>query len=132
LQESIDNPFNSVRFAMHIAHPQPILLAAAAMLLVAALGGSAIPSLLPVAGFKPDVAPSTQLAPAARCGRCGVIESIRAVGSHAEVRSVAWRITVRLDDGSVRALSQRAAPLFSVGDRVRFITSASGYGLERA
>jgi outer membrane lipoprotein SlyB len=42
---------------------------------------------------------------------------------------MAWRITVRLDDGSVRALSQRAAPAFSVGDRVRIV---DGAGLERA
>jgi len=44
-------------------------------------------------------------------------------------KSTAWRITVRLDDGSVRTLSQPAAPPFAVGDRVRIV---NGSGLERA
>lgn len=109
-----------------------MLLAAAAVLLVAALGGSVIPSLLPAAAFKPDAAPIAQLAAPARCERCGVIEAIRAVESRGEAGSVAWRITVRLDDGSVRALSQRAAPPFAVGDRVRIVGGAGGSDLERA
>ena len=41
----------------------------------------------------------------------------------------AWRITVRLEDGSVRTLSHNAPPPFAVGDRVRIV---SGSGLERA
>ncbi len=32
-----------------------------------------------------------------------------------------WRVTVRLDDGSVRTLSQKAQPPFAVGDRVRIV-----------
>lgn len=41
----------------------------------------------------------------------------------------AWRVGVRLDDGSLRTLSQSAAPPFAVGDRVRIVNGSS---LERA
>jgi outer membrane lipoprotein SlyB len=114
---------------MHIARPQPMLLAAAALLIAAALGGNAIPGVAYLGGFKAEPVPAAPPAPAAACARCGVIEAIRAVELRGDSRSMAWRITVRLDDGSVRALSQRAAPAFSVGDRVRIV---DGAGLERA
>jgi outer membrane lipoprotein SlyB len=41
----------------------------------------------------------------------------------------AWRVTVHLEDGSVRTLSQNVPPPFAVGDRVRIV---SGSTLERA
>jgi outer membrane lipoprotein SlyB len=44
-------------------------------------------------------------------------------------KHAAWRVTVRLDDGSVRMLSQAAQPPFVVGDRVRIV---NGSGLARA
>ena len=40
-----------------------------------------------------------------------------------------WRVTVRLEDGSVRTLQQAAQPPFAVGDRVRII---DGKSIERA
>lgn len=40
-----------------------------------------------------------------------------------------WRVSVRLDDGSLRTLSQNAQPPFSVGERVRIV---NGAGIERA
>ena len=43
-------------------------------------------------------------------------------------KHTAWRVTVRLEDGSVRTLSQEAQPPFAVGDRVRI----NGSSLERA
>jgi len=43
-------------------------------------------------------------------------------------KHTAWRVTVRLEDGSVRTLSQPAQPPFAVGDRVRIVNS----NLERA
>jgi outer membrane lipoprotein SlyB len=30
-----------------------------------------------------------------------------------------YRVTLRMDDGSLRTLSQREAPAYAVGDRVR-------------
>ncbi|HYM28592.1 MAG TPA: glycine zipper 2TM domain-containing protein [Steroidobacteraceae bacterium] len=43
-------------------------------------------------------------------------------------KHTAWRVTVRLEDGTVRTLSQSAQPPFAVGDRVRIVNST----LERA
>jgi len=41
----------------------------------------------------------------------------------------AWQVTVRLDDGSLRTLTQAAQPPFAIGDRVRIV---NGSTLERA
>ena len=43
-------------------------------------------------------------------------------------KHTAWRVTVRLQDGSVRTLQQSAQPPFAVGDRVRI----NGETIERA
>jgi outer membrane lipoprotein SlyB len=43
-------------------------------------------------------------------------------------KQTAWRVTVRLEDGSVRTLQQSAQPPFRVGDRVRI----NGNAIERA
>ena len=43
-------------------------------------------------------------------------------------KHTSWHITVRLEDGSVRTLSQDTQPPFAVGDRVRI----NGSSLERA
>ncbi len=44
-------------------------------------------------------------------------------------KRTAWRVTVRLDDGTVRTLTQGAQPPFAIGDRVRIV---NGSTLERA
>jgi outer membrane lipoprotein SlyB len=44
-------------------------------------------------------------------------------------KRTAWRVTVRMEDGSVKTLSQSAPPPFAVGERVRIV---NGTGLERA
>lgn len=44
-------------------------------------------------------------------------------------KRTAWQVTVRLDDGSLRTLSQTSQPPFAVGDRVRVV---GGNGIERA
>lgn len=36
-------------------------------------------------------------------------------------KQTAWRVTVRMDDGSVRTLQQSAQPPFATGDRVRIV-----------
>jgi hypothetical protein len=81
------------------------------------------------------------------CATCGVVESVRAVpgrrdgtrSKDVEVRVVAgtaavderdgasrvsYRITVRMDDGSYRTLSQSAAPTVSPGQPVRIADGA--------
>jgi len=44
-------------------------------------------------------------------------------------RRTEWRVSVRLEDGTLRALSQKAQPPFAVGDRVRIV---DGSWMERA
>jgi outer membrane lipoprotein SlyB len=51
-----------------------------------------------------------------------------AVEKHVK-KHTAWQVTVRLDDGSARTLSQAAQPPFAIGDRVRIL---DGKLLERA
>lgn len=51
-----------------------------------------------------------------------------AIEGHVKKQTV-WRVTVRLDDGSVRTLQQSAQPPFAVGDRVRIV---DGKSIERA
>jgi outer membrane lipoprotein SlyB len=51
-----------------------------------------------------------------------------AIEGHVKKHTV-WRVTVRLDDGSVRSLQQSARPPFAVGERVRIV---DGKGIERA
>jgi outer membrane lipoprotein SlyB len=51
-----------------------------------------------------------------------------AIEGHVKKRTV-WRVTVRLEDGSVRTLQQGAQPPFAVGDRVRI---GEGNKIERA
>lgn len=91
-------------------------------------------------------------AQAATCKHCGVIESIRVVeirgdssgrgavaGATGGVyagdtieknvkKSTAYRITLRMDNGTYRTLSQPEAPRFAVGERARI---AKGLVLER-
>lgn len=54
------------------------------------------------------------------CAACGVVESIRAI----EV-STAYRVTVRMDDGSYRTVSQPGLPAQSVGEHVRVVNGTT-------
>jgi hypothetical protein len=158
LQEAVQDILATVSFDMQIARTHPIMVAAAAaVLLLGLLGAAAISGVLPVAVSKRAdsaslvqriASPQPRLAQAARCTTCGVVEAIRTVAVQGEAsgagvtaggfaghqiekhtkKSTAWRITVRLDDGSVRTLSQPAAPPFAVGDRVRIV---NGSGVQR-
>lgn len=106
---------------MEQGRTHPVLIAASvAVLLFSLLGAAALTGVLPSAFPKPV---------AARCADCGVIEAIRGSGDAVDNGQAAWRVTVRLDDGSLRTLPQRGQPPYAVGDRVRIIDS---FGLERA
>lgn len=39
-------------------------------------------------------------------------------------KSTSWRVSVRMDDGSLRMLSQSAQPAFAVGDKVKVVNGA--------
>jgi outer membrane lipoprotein SlyB len=118
----------------------PLVIASGVAVLLFSLVGAAA-----VTGLLPGVAPATDThgagtqktakAAAARkssaCRNCGVVTWVRTVevdGSNkrAEKRTE-HSITVRMDDGSERTLSQVAPPAFSVGARVR----VNGNAVER-
>jgi len=61
------------------------------------------------------------------CANCGTVEAIRTVvvanGADGSKRTV-YRITVRMDDGSFRTLSQATPPSVAVGEAVRITDGA--------
>ncbi len=74
---------------------------------------------------------------AASCPVCGTIESIRAVEVYDGLGAVAgttpagesgprhvYRVTVHMDDGSFRTVSQSAPPALAIGDKVRLVQGA--------
>jgi hypothetical protein len=92
--------------------------AAVAAMSFSLLGIAAITGILPGALSQKSADPASLESPAhgksVSCPSCGIVQAIRAV----EVHNV-YRVTVRMDDGSFRTVSQSAAPVFAVGDKVR-------------
>lgn len=130
-------------------HPL-ILGAAASVMLVSLVGVGTIAGVIPtadelrtVAGTeKSGRAPSggsreLHIVPSAACASCGIVEAQRTVeikGDAATASNVdadqplakrfAYRVTVRMEDGSYRTVSQASAPAFAIGDRVRIVDGA--------
>ena len=118
----------------------PLVIAAGiAVLLFSLVGAAAVTGLLPAVAPAADphsaATQKTAKAAAARkssaCRNCGVVTWVRTIevdgsSKRAEKRTE-HSITVRMDDGSERTLSQVTAPAFSVGARVR----VHGNALER-
>ncbi len=108
----------------------PLLIGAGvAVLLSSLVGAAALTGALPSDAGPSAIGESTARAAAAkntRCRTCGVITSTKTV-TEATNRKL-YRITVRMDDGSVRTLSRATEPAFAVGARVR----VNGNALERA
>ena len=113
---------------------RPQLLVAGAVASVALLGLGALVVLAPArsperseaASAKgPDAAP--RLGAGSSCASCGTVEAIRTVvvasGADGAKRTV-YRITVRMDDGSFRTLSQALPPSVAVGEAVRITDGA--------
>jgi hypothetical protein len=105
------------------------------------LPGSYSRGSTPVAGSTAAPAMTAPGTPA--CATCGVVESVREVGGKRaagvevrlvasgtpgdavlETKRVSYRVTVRMDDGSYRTLSQPAPPAVAVGDPVRVADGA--------
>lgn len=93
------------------------------------------------AGSRGDAEPSIRLNDPSICAVCGVVEAIRPyeirstsaarggedaqeAGNAALVPRTAYRVTVRMEDGSYRTLSQPTRPMFKSGDRVRIADGA--------
>ncbi|HXZ54435.1 MAG TPA: hypothetical protein VEF92_06490 [Burkholderiales bacterium] len=131
------------------ARVRSLAIAAAAAVGVAALIGlGASSGVLPGkrAAAPEETPPPSGLKPAV-CALCGIVESIRSVevyeesgagGGAADLRNnaenpgagspeknlrkrVVWRVTVRMTDGSYRAISLPSPPVFAVGEKVRVV-----------
>ncbi|MBV8030722.1 MAG: hypothetical protein JO035_04365 [Betaproteobacteria bacterium] len=102
-----------------------------ALVLFGLVGATALTRGLPqnLAAYNPHLTPmleSTASAAAARksdCRACGVVAAVRPIeireSAESGVKERVFRIVVRMDDGTERALTQPRAPLFGVGSRVR-------------
>jgi outer membrane lipoprotein SlyB len=116
----------------------PLLIGAGVALLISGLvGAAAITGVLPV---QKQAAPAPLLENTARaaaakkanCRTCGVVAAVRKVEVKGEVAQKAtkrtvYRVTVRMDDGGERTVTQASAPAHGVGARVR----VNGNALER-
>ena len=105
-----------MQFSMTRLHPLYIG-AGVAVIFLCLLSVSAITGLVPSAGSQRFEAPRARAA-AVACANCGAVVAIRSVQSTSTPN---WRVTVRLDDGSYRTLSQPGEPSFAVGGRVRIV-----------
>jgi hypothetical protein len=110
-------------------------------LLVVAAASVALAGVAAVVGFVPwrnaekvEAAPAKapeavprRAGSATSCANCGTVEMIRSVvvpnGTDGSKRTV-YRITVRMDDGSFRTLSQVLPPSVAVGETVRITDGA--------
>lgn len=99
-----------------------------AILLFSLVGGAAITGVMPqdIAKHNPlanplvDTTASAAAAKRSNCRTCGVISAIRPIRIEGQSGTVAaYRVTVRMDDGSERMLSQSTQPLLPIGARVR-------------
>lgn len=100
-----------------------VLVAVAAMVGLASSRSAEEPEAAPVK--RPDAGP--RRAVGATCANCGTVEAIRTVmvaGAADGTKRTVYRITVRMDDGSFRTLSQAAPPSVAVGEAVRISDGA--------
>ncbi len=148
-----------------LRQPHPLVLgAAAAVLVFSVLGSAAIVSWIPAgqtaapSSTERNAPASTQETAAAACLNCGSVSAIHAVRIEKDATTLiapdnpgndkrmtytvgepttisanskstpmvvdivtVYRVTVRMDDGSYRTLSQADAPAVAVGDKVRVV-----------
>jgi hypothetical protein len=107
----------------------PLVAAMAASVTIAGLIGlGAVTGVLPIA--RSPVQREARLAgadiravPPSACALCGTVESIRTfdVSDQAGATGQVYRVTVRMDDGSFRAISLSTPPAFAVGEKVRVV-----------
>ena len=101
----------------------PVVIAGGiAVLLFSLVGAAAITGALPSASERKLASPGKVARPSA-CRNCGIVADVRPPAS----RHGAYRVVLRMDDGSERIVVQPDEPAFGIGARVRVI----GQSLER-
>jgi hypothetical protein len=113
---------------------RPNLLIVGAVASVALVGVAALVGLVSSrSAEKLEAAPQKEAdagprrALGAACANCGTVEAIRTVmvaGPADGTKRTVYRITVRMDDGSFRTLSQATPPSVAVGEAVRITDGA--------
>lgn len=91
----------------------------------------------PTSDTRPERGATREAAPASpvSCVGCGTVEAIRTIELRGDAagpqeldqhlsKRVVYRVTVRLDDGSYRTLSQTTTPSIAVGGKVRIVDGA--------
>lgn len=112
----------------------PLVAAVAASVTIASLIGlGAVTGVLPIARSSVQrearfAGADIKAVPPSACALCGTVESIRTfdVSDEAGANGAAnerqvFRVTVRMDDGSFRAISLSTPPAFAVGEKVRVV-----------
>jgi len=107
----------------NIIRSHPLFVGAAlSVILCSLVAAAAITGVIPSAISQKSAAQPAKAAPALPpCANCGTVRAIRQVQIDSPQNSTAWRITVRMDDESHRALSQAEPPALAVGDKVRVV-----------
>jgi hypothetical protein len=115
----------------------PLVLASGvAILMFSLVGVAAISGVMPsdISKHNPHATPLLETAAAAAsakkagCRNCGFVQVVRTVEVVGEgAKRQAYRVSVRMDDGTERTLSFAAQPSVTVGSRVR----VNGNALER-
>jgi hypothetical protein len=89
----------------------------------------------PTSDARPERGATRESAPAPSCASCGTVEAIRTLEVRGDPpgsqeleqhlsKRIVYRVTVRLDDGSYRTLSQATPPSIAVGAKVRIVEGA--------
>jgi len=106
----------------------PLMAGAAVSVVLGLVGVGAITGVLPSAlSQKQSDTPQAQAdagtsAQPSKCAICGTVEAIRSVEARRDASGIpTYRVTVRMDDGSYRAVSLAGPPGFAVGDKVRVV-----------
>jgi len=142
LQAKVDCSMSSAFFR---THSQPLIVGAVVAVVLLALG-ALMSGVIPTGGPKKSAVPAERRTldaarPAAdvarpesaatrgpggdTCAICGTVEATRVVEvERAEGKRMMYRVTVRMDDGSYRTLSQSAPSSVAVGERVRIVDGA--------
>jgi hypothetical protein len=102
---------------------------AASVMIASVIGVGAVKGWLPggLSANQGDARPADsgrKLIQPSSCALCGTVESIRTVevrGETSGVATVAYRVTVRMDDGSFRTVSLPSPPTLALGDKVRVV-----------
>jgi len=134
-REAHEGPRGAVSWGSHRAWRRRtrVLGAVAGVMILSLAGAGAMTWLFPAGRSEsatsrpaPPISDTRKQAPpAARavdaCASCGTVETVRPVEGRGKA---VYRVTVRMDDGTYRAISQPVAPGIGPGEKVQIVDGA--------